>query len=259
MADVTTETEGGRGSHSRHRCRGPRGEAPCRRGDALSAGTERLPSHRTRQSICLNFGIAEEFAGRCHLRFDDTNPTREEQEYINSIQQDVRWLGFSWDKHAYYASDYFDRLYTWAELLIGNGLAYVDDQSQEEIRLTRGTLTEPGQNSPFRERSVAENLDLFRRMKAGEFPNGARVLRAKIDMSSGNINLRSGPLPYSARLAPAHRHRVVDLSELRLCARPVGCHRGDHPFDLHAGVFRSPAALRLADRASAGAFAPAPV
>ncbi len=142
------------------------------------------------KSIALNFGIAQEFAGRCHLRFDDTNPTKEEQEYIDSIQADVRWLGFDWGSNLFYASDYFDRLYDWAEGLIRAGHAYVDDQSREEIRLKRGTLTEPGQNSPFRERSVEENLDLFRRMKAGEFPDGARALRAKIDMASGNINLR---------------------------------------------------------------------
>src|ERR1700720_2137543 len=142
------------------------------------------------KSIALNFGIAQEFSGRCHLRFDDTNPTKEEQEYIDSIQADVHWLGFDWGNNLFYASDYFDRLYEWAEGLISKGLAYVDDQSQEEIRNSRGTLTEPGKNSPFRDRTVAENLDLFRRMKAGEFPNGARVLRAKIDMASGNINLR---------------------------------------------------------------------
>jgi glutaminyl-tRNA synthetase len=142
------------------------------------------------KSICLNFGVAEDFGGRCHLRFDDTNPTKEEQEYIDAIEHDVRWLGFDWGKHLYHASDYFEQLYEWAEHLIRAGKAYVDDQSQEEMRLTRGTLTEPGKNSPFRERSVDENLDLFRRMRAGEFPNGARVLRAKIDMSSGNINLR---------------------------------------------------------------------
>lgn len=142
------------------------------------------------KSIALNFGIAQEFSGRCHLRFDDTNPTKEEQEYIDSIQADVHWLGYDWGTDLFYASDYFERLYDWAEGLIKSGLAYVDDQSQEEIRLARGTLTEPGKNSPFRERSVDENLDLFRRMKAGEFPNGARVLRAKIDMASGNINLR---------------------------------------------------------------------
>jgi len=142
------------------------------------------------KSIALNFGIAQEFAGQCHLRFDDTNPTREEQEYIDSIQADVRWLGYDWGTNLYYASDYFERLYEWAEGLIKAGDAYVDDQSQEEIRVSRGTLTEPGKNSPFRDRPVEENLDLFRRMKAGEFPNGARVLRAKIDMASGNINLR---------------------------------------------------------------------
>lgn len=142
------------------------------------------------KSICLNFGVAEEFGGRCHLRFDDTNPVKEEQEYIDAIEHDVRWLGFDWGKHLYYASDYFEQLYAWAEHLIRAGKAYVDDQSQEEMRAARGTLTEPGTNSPFRERSIEENLDLFRRMRAGEFPNGARVLRAKIDMSSGNINLR---------------------------------------------------------------------
>jgi glutaminyl-tRNA synthetase len=142
------------------------------------------------KSICLNFGVAQEFGGRCHLRFDDTNPTKEEQEYIDAIEGDVRWLGFDWGTHLYHASDYFEQLYEWAEHLIRTGKAYVDDQSQEEMRLTRGTLTEPGRNSPWRDRPVEENLDLFRRMRAGEFPNGARVLRAKIDMASGNINLR---------------------------------------------------------------------
>jgi len=142
------------------------------------------------KSICLNFGVAQEFGGRCHLRFDDTNPTKEEQEYIDAIERDVRWLGFDWGSHLYHASDYFDQLYAWAEHLIRTGKAYVDDQSQKEMRANRGTLTEPGRNSPWRERGVEENLDLFRRMRAGEFPNGARVLRAKIDMASGNINLR---------------------------------------------------------------------
>jgi glutaminyl-tRNA synthetase len=142
------------------------------------------------KSIALNFGLAQEFAGRCHLRFDDTNPAKEEQEYIDAIERDVRWLGFDWGEHLYHASDYFEQLYEWAEHLIRAGVAYVDDQSQEEMRATRGTLTEPGTNSPWRNRSVEENLDLFRRMRAGEFPNGARVLRAKIDMASGNINLR---------------------------------------------------------------------
>jgi glutaminyl-tRNA synthetase len=142
------------------------------------------------KSICLNFGIAEEFGGRCHLRFDDTNPTREEQEYIDAIKSDVRWLGFDWGKHLYHASDYFERLYAWAEHLIRAGDAYVDDLSQDDMRALRGTLTEPGQDSPYRNRTPAENLDLFRRMRAGEFANGARVLRAKIDMAAGNINLR---------------------------------------------------------------------
>jgi glutaminyl-tRNA synthetase len=159
------------------------------------------------KSIALNFGIAQEFSGRCHLRFDDTNPTREEQEYIDSIQADVKWLGYDWGTDLFYASDYFERLYDWAEGLIRAGLAYVDDQSQEEIRLKRGTLTEPGQNSPFRDRSVDENLDLFRRMKAGEFPNGARVLRAKIDMTSGNINLRD---PVLYRILHATHPRTGD-------------------------------------------------
>jgi glutaminyl-tRNA synthetase len=142
------------------------------------------------KSICLNFGVAEEFRGRCHLRFDDTNPTKEEQEYIDAIKEDVRWLGFDWGTHLHHASDYFEQLYAWAEHLIRAGKAYVDDQSQDEIRGNRGTLTEPGKHSPFRDRPVEENLDLFGRMRAGEFPNGARVLRAKIDMASGNINLR---------------------------------------------------------------------
>jgi glutaminyl-tRNA synthetase len=156
------------------------------------------------KSICLNFGIAEEFGGRCHLRFDDTNPAKEEQEYIDAIERDVRWLGFDWGKHLYHASDYFERLYGWAEDLIRKGLAYVDDQSQHDIRASRGTLTEPGKNSPFRDRSVDENLDLFRRMRAGEFPNGTRVLRAKADMSSGNINLRD-PVMYRILNAPHPR------------------------------------------------------
>ncbi|MCZ7656972.1 MAG: glutamine--tRNA ligase/YqeY domain fusion protein [Xanthobacteraceae bacterium] len=159
------------------------------------------------KSICLNFGIAEEFGGRCHLRFDDTNPVKEEQEYIDAIERDVRWLGFDWGEHLYHASDYFEQLYAWAEHLIRAGKAYVDDQSQEEMRASRGTLTEPGRNSPFRERSVEENLDLFRRMRAGEFQNGARVLRAKIDMASGNINLRD---PVLYRILHATHPRTGD-------------------------------------------------
>ena len=142
------------------------------------------------KSICLNFGIAKEYGGVCHLRFDDTNPAKEEQEFIDAIERDVRWLGFDWGKNLFHASDYFERLYEWAKHLIRVGKAYVDDTSADEMAKMRGTLTEPGKESPFRSRSVEENLDLLRRMRAGEFPNGARVLRAKIDMASGNINLR---------------------------------------------------------------------
>ncbi|MRG73316.1 glutamine--tRNA ligase/YqeY domain fusion protein [Alphaproteobacteria bacterium HT1-32] len=142
------------------------------------------------KSICLNFGVAEEFGGQCNLRFDDTNPAKEEQEYIDAIQRDVRWLGFDWNDNLFFASDYFEQLYAWAEHLIENGHAYIDHQTADQIRETRGTLTEPGTASPYRERSSAENLDLFRRMRAGEFAEGTCVLRAKIDMASGNINLR---------------------------------------------------------------------
>ncbi len=156
------------------------------------------------KSICLNFGVAQEFGGHCSLRFDDTNPAKEEQEYIDAIEADVRWLGFDWGVHLHHASDYFEQLYAWAEHLIGAGKAYVDDQSHHDLRANRGTLTEPGKNSPFRDRSVEENLDLFRRMRAGEFPNGARVLRAKIDMASGNINLRD-PTIYRILNAPHPR------------------------------------------------------
>jgi len=156
------------------------------------------------KSICLNFGIAAEFGGVCNLRFDDTNPEKEEAEFVRAIREDVRWLGFDWGDREYYASDYFDRLYEWARELIRKGLAYVDSQSAEEIRRTRGTLTEPGRNSPYRDRSVEENLDLFERMRAGEFPEGSHVLRAKIDMASGNLNLRD-PVMYRISRAPHHR------------------------------------------------------
>jgi glutaminyl-tRNA synthetase len=146
------------------------------------------------KSICLNFGLAEEFGGRCNLRFDDTNPAKEEQEYIDAIERDVRWLGFDWGTNLHHASDYFDQLYAWAEHLIVNGNAYVDDQSADDMRSARGTLTEAGRNSPFRDRPVDENLELFRGMRDGKFKPGDRVLRAKIDMSSGNINLRDPTL-----------------------------------------------------------------
>ncbi len=159
------------------------------------------------KSICLNFGIAQEFGGRCHLRFDDTNPTKEEQEYIDAIQADVRWLGFDWGEHLYHASDYFEQLYDWAVHLIRAGLAYVDDLSAEQIREHRGTLTEPGTDSPWRERSPEENLELFGRMRAGEFPDGSRVLRARIDMASPNLNLRD---PVLYRILHAHHPRTGD-------------------------------------------------
>ncbi len=159
------------------------------------------------KSICLNFGIANEFKGTCNLRFDDTNPTKEEQEYVDSIQEDVRWLGFSWDDRLYFASDYFEKLYGFAEKLIEMGKAYVDDQTADEIRANRGTLTTPGTDSPFRSRTVDENMDLFRRMRAGEFPDGTRVLRAKIDMASPNMVMRD---PTIYRIRHAHHHRTGD-------------------------------------------------
>jgi glutaminyl-tRNA synthetase len=156
------------------------------------------------QAISVDFGMAAEFGGRCHLRFDDTNPTKESQEYVDSIIETVRWLGFDWGKHLYYASDYFEQLYEWAEQLIRAGKAYVDDLTPEQMSEHRGTLTAPGRESPFRNRSVEENLDLFRRMRAGEFEEGAKTLRAKIDMASGNINLRD-PVMYRIRKASHHR------------------------------------------------------
>ena len=156
------------------------------------------------KSICLNFGLAKKYGGKTNLRFDDTNPVKEDTEYVDSIQQDIRWLGFEW-ANVFYASDYFDQLYLWAVELIKKGLAYVDDQTQEEIRLGRGTVTEPGKNSPYRDRTVEENLDLFERMKAGEFPDGSKVLRAKIDMAHPNMQFRD-PIMY--RILHAEHHRT---------------------------------------------------
>ncbi|EGH72669.1 glutamate--tRNA ligase family protein, partial [Pseudomonas syringae] len=152
------------------------------------------------KSICVNFGLAQEFGGDTHLRFDDTNPAKEDQEYIDAIMSDVKWLGFEWAGEVRYASQYFDQLHDWAVELVKAGKAYVDDLTPEQAREYRGTLTEPGKNSPFRERGVEENLDLFARMKAGEFEDGARVLRAKIDMASPNMNLRD-PIIYRIRHA----------------------------------------------------------
>ena len=159
------------------------------------------------KSICLNFGVAEDYNGRCNLRFDDTNPTKENVEYVDSIQEDIRWLGFSWGERRFYASDYFAQLYEYAVALIRKGLAYVDDLTADEIRAYRGTLTEPGKESPWRNRSVEENLDLFARMRAGEFPDGARVLRAKIDMASPNLAMRDTVI---YRIAPVPHHRTGD-------------------------------------------------
>ncbi len=166
------------------------------------------------KSILLNFGIAEEFGGRCHLRFDDTNPVKEELEYIESIKEDVRWLGCDWGELLYHASDYFDQLYDWAEELVKAGKAYVDDLSAEEIRAHRGTLTEPGTPSPYRDREVEENLELLRAMRDGAFPDGARVLRAKIDMAAGNINMRD---PVLYRILRATHPRTGD----RWCIYPT--------------------------------------
>jgi glutaminyl-tRNA synthetase len=158
------------------------------------------------KAICLDFGLADEFGGKTNLRFDDTNPEKEEQEYVDSIMKDVRWLGYEWDG-LYYASDYFDQLYAWAVQLIQGGKAYVDDLSADQIRIYRGTLTEPGKDSPFRNRSSEENLDLFERMRKGEFPDGSRVLRARIDMTSPNLNMRD---PVMYRILHAEHHRTGD-------------------------------------------------
>ncbi len=156
------------------------------------------------KAICIDFGLAQEFGGRCHLRYDDTNPTKESTEYVEAIKADVRWLGFDWGEHLYYTSDYFEQLYEWAVELIKAGQAYVDDLSQEQMREARGTLTQPGSESPSRSRPVDESLELFKRMRDGEFEEGTKTLRAKIDMASGNLNLRD-PVMYRIRKVPHHR------------------------------------------------------
>ena len=166
------------------------------------------------KSICLNFGLAAENNGVCHLRFDDTNPTKEDVEYVESIQEDVRWLGFDWHDKLFYASDYFEQLYQYAVQLIKAGKAYVCSLSPDEMREYRGTLTEPGKDSPYRMRSVAENLDLFERMRAGEFPEGAHTLRAKIDMASGNLNMRD---PVMFRILHASHHRTGESGASTPC------------------------------------------
>jgi glutaminyl-tRNA synthetase len=192
------------------------------------------------KSICLNFGLALEFPNsRCHMRFDDTNPSKEEEEYVQSILADVQWLGFDWGEHLYFASDYFDQLYEYAEHLIQTGKAYVCDLTPDEIREYRGTLTAPGKESPYRDRTVEENLDLFRRMRAGEFPDGSRVLRAKIDMASGNINLRD---PVLYRILRASHHRTGD----RWCLYPM--YDYTHPIsDALEGITHSLCTLEFED------------
>lgn len=156
------------------------------------------------KSICLNFGLARDYKGRCHLRFDDTNPTKEDMRYIEAIQEDVRWLGGDWGDHLYYASDYFQQLYDMGTVLIKKGLAYVDEQTEEEVRANRGDVTTPGKDSPYRNRPISENLDLFCKMKNGELPEGKCILRAKIDMSHGNMHMRDPPL-YRIRFHPHPR------------------------------------------------------
>ncbi|MEA4925191.1 MAG: glutamine--tRNA ligase/YqeY domain fusion protein [Syntrophomonadaceae bacterium] len=191
------------------------------------------------KAICIDFGIAKKFQGLCNLRFDDTNPTKEETEYVESIMNDVRWLGFDWEDRLFFASDYFDRLYAFAEELIKNNKAYVCDLSMDEIREYRGTLIQPGQESPYRNRSVEENLDLFRRMKAGEFPDGSRVLRAKIDMASPNLNMRD---PVIYRIRRAHHHRTGD----KWCVYPM--YDFQHPLsDALEGITHSLCSLEYED------------
>ena len=191
------------------------------------------------KSICLNFGIAQEFGGLCNLRFDDTNPIKEEQEYVDSIMEDVRWLGFDWEERLYFASDYFQEMYDYAIHLIKTGKAYVCSLTAEEIREYRGTLTEPGRESPYRNRSVQENLDLFERMRAGEFPDGSYVLRAKIDMGSGNINMRD---PVLYRVLHAEHHRTGN----KWCLYPMYDYA--HPIsDAQEGITHSICTLEFED------------
>ena len=171
------------------------------------------------KSICLNFGLAKKYGGKTNLRFDDTNPVKEDTEYVDSIQQDIRWLGFDWAA-VYYASDYFEQLYEWAVVLIKKGLAYVDDQTQEEIRLGRGTVTEPGKNSPWRDRSIEENLDLFERMRNGEFADGEKVLRAKIDMAHPNMQLRDPSC--TASCTPTITARATNGASTPCTTTPTG-------------------------------------
>ena len=203
------------------------------------------------KSICLNFGISQEYGGKFNLRFDDTNPAKEEQEYVDSILDDVRWLGANWEDRLFFASDYFEQLHDWAVELIKKGKAYVCDLSAEEMREYRGTLREPGKNSPDRERSIEENLDLFAKMRGGEFPDGSHTLRAKIDMAASNINLRD---PVMYRIKHAHHHRTGDA----WCIYPSYDYthgqsdsiEGHHLLDLHAGVREPSPLVRLVLRST---------
>ena len=198
------------------------------------------------KAIGIDFGIAQEYGGQCNLRFDDTNPVKEETEYVDAIMESIHWLGWDWDDRLFFASDYFEQLYEWAQALIRKGKAYVCDLTAEQVREYRGTLTEPGKNSPWRDRSVQENLDLFERMKHGEFPDGARTLRAKIDMAHPNFNMRD---PVMYRILHAEHHRtgehVVHLSDVRLGARAERLDRGRHALAVRSGVRGSSAAVRV--------------
>ncbi len=212
------------------------------------------------KSICVNFGLAQEFGGVCNLRFDDTNPSTEDVEYVDSIIRDVSWLGYAWDGEVRYASDYFETLYGWAQHLVREGKAYVCELGPEDMRHYRGTLTEPGRNSPWRDRPVAESLELLAQMRQGSIEEGRMTLRARIDMGSPNLNLRD-PVLYRVKHARHHRtgNSLAHLPLLRLRARSGRRHRAGHPFHLHAGVRGPPPAVRVVHRESAGAGTPAPV
>ena len=211
------------------------------------------------KSICLNFGVAEEFGGVCHLRFDDTNPAKEDVEYIESIQEDLRWLGFDWGDHLHFASDYFEQLYDWALHLIETGNAYVDDLSADEIREYRGTLTEPGRNSPHRDRSPSENTTLFEQMRNGDFPDGAKVLRAKMDMSSGNINLRDPVLYRIMRTMHPRTGNAWNIyPNYDFAHGQSDAIEAHHPLALHPGIRKPPPALQLVRRKLPRPVHPAP-
>ncbi len=210
------------------------------------------------KAICIDFGIAAEFGGQCNLRFDDTNPVKEDVEYVESIQQDIRWLGFDWEDRLYYASDYFGQLYEYAVMLIRKGKAYVCDLSADEIRDYRGTLTEPGKESPYRNRTVDENLDLFARMRAGRISGRlAHPARQNRHGLRQHQSARPGDVPHHPCRASPHGRRVVHLSDVRLRPWPVGLHRGHHPLVVLAGVRRPSAAVQLVSRC-AGDLPPSP-